>query len=244
MNSTMAKLLSLLIIALFCNCLTVDPPPPPRLSAPTITHVAIKAMPDYTQAYNEAIFVYWQKNALDEITPSRFEVIRQAVSDSFPTTIKNIPPTHDSIYEFTASFVNLDRTEENTLFYRIFAFDSLGRPGDTSAVCTVSLARTITLIRPGAVLNDPPGNEIFKWEIPEGINRNASHIYLWKSDSLLWESDSVWYYSGGVAKYPEKGLPTHLSPLMKGETYYWAVELSIIDRNYPLSITVSKFYVE
>lgn len=234
------------LLAILLSCIpTVDPPPPDRLSAPYITEYRIIAEPDYTNEYHETIYLKWAPDTTDPISPISYEIIRQADTDSFPTFIRNIPDTINKISEPTYKFDDLDRSTEHLIFYRIFAYDSLGRMGDTSAICSVSLARNITLMHPGNIMSDPAGKEYFEWEIPEGIvNQNISHIYLWKNDSLIWESDSVWYYSGGVARYPKKSLPTPLSPLIKNNYYYWGIELSIIDIHYPLSITIRNFYVE
>ncbi len=235
----------LMSLTFFLSCtLTEDPPPPDRLSAPYFTDYQIIAVPDYTNEYHETIYLQWAPDSTDPISPISYEIIRQADTDSLPSYIRNIPDTVNEVYEPTYKFDELDRFEEHLIFYSIFAYDSLGRVSDTSVICTVSLARSLTLMHPEIIMSDIPGTEYFKWEVPEHIQDwNVSHVLLWKKDSLIWESDSAWHYTGGSAEYPEKKLPNNLSPLEK-ITYYWGIEFAILRNNDPVSITIGKFTVE
>jgi hypothetical protein len=239
------NLFILSLLGFFLSCLTVDPPRPDLLSAPHFTGYQIIAVPDYANEYQETIRLHWIPDSTDPISPISYEIIRQADTDSFPSYIRNIPDTIHTINEPTHKFDELDRTEEHLIFYRIFAYDSLGRTSDTSAVCTVALARNLILMHPENIMSDPAGEEYFKWEISEGINNYIIyHVCLWKDDSLIWESDPKGENVGNMAVYREEKLPSIYSPLTKNKYYYWGVALSIIDIYDPASITIRNFYVE
>ncbi len=233
-----------LLSVLYFQCLTIDPPPPRHLSAPNFIYHNVIAATDYTNIYHEKISLRWEPDSTDSISPQIYQLLYRTDIDSFFKPIKNIPADTEYYFQQTSIFDTLARTTEHVIFYRIFAFDSLGRGGDTSDVCTVSLARTITLIYPTTSTNDFTEKNCFLWEVPEGIvSRNFSHALLWKEDSLIWESDSAVFYSMGSAKQVEKKIPNIFLPLQKG-TYYWGVKLAIIDKNDPLSITIGKFNIE
>ncbi|MGD9200041.1 MAG: hypothetical protein PVI26_00630 [Chitinispirillia bacterium] len=226
------------------GCLTIDPEPPERLGAPVFSHYSIVAKKDLDDEYNEFIQLHWRPDSTDKISIGYFEIIRMIPTDSTSNTnIRNIPGNYRLIHDKISNFNLLNpRTQSNNIFYKIFAIDSLERAGDTSIICTVSLAENVILKTPFDTLH----TELFQWIVPQIFTQSITNVLLWKNDSLLWESDSIPDYTGGGSKNQSKILPGHLSPLQSG-MYYWGVKMTLvsggIDRD-PSSITIREFYVK
>lgn len=226
------------------GCLTIDPPPPDRPAAPKFTRYSIVAKKDSDNEYNEFIQLYWMYDTTDQISIRYFEIIRMLPVDSNSNTnIKNIPHSITTMYDKISNFNLVNpRTSSNTIFYKIFAIDSLERSGDTSVVCTVSLAENVTLNSPFDTLH----SNVFQWVVPQIFTQSITSILLWNNDSLLWNSDSIPDYTGGGAKSQSKTLPVHLSPLSTGR-YFWGVNMTLVSGGIdsdPSSITIREFYVE
>ncbi len=234
---------TLLPFLLGSSCPTEDLPRPPRLKAPLITHSNILAKTDFNNQYQETIHLTWKNNQEDTLSVISYTLIRTTSSDSTPSLKTNIPPDLLEGFFDPLSPLNLDRITEEYVYYQLFAIDSLWRPSDTSATCTVSVAREMTLVHPGDTLYSSTNPVTFSWQVPQ-IQQGPTHSYvnLWFNDSLQWTSDTEKIFTGGGSKKVEKILSNSLIPGI----YYWGVTLEITGGSsiQPKSITIRKVYVK
>ena len=238
------SILSIAESIIMMGCLTIDQEPPQRLSAPIFTHYSIVAKKDFDNEYSEFIQLNWIPDSTDKISIRYYEITRVIPIDSNSNTnIKNIPHDTTTMYDRVSNLNLLSpRTKSNNILYRIFAVDSLERAGDTSVVCTVSLAENVILKSPFDTLH----SDLFQWIVPQIFTQSITNILLWKNDSLIWESDSISDYTGGGSKNQRKILPASLSPLSPGK-YYWGIKMSLVSGGIerdPSSITIREFYVK
>lgn len=234
-------------ILISSTCLTVDPPPPARLSAPQFIHAEIVPK-EFDGEMREMIHVQWEPDTADTISLHSFQLLRQPDTDSLPTPITGIPQSYRDNYDAVYLLTIANRTVEHLVYYWIFGLDTLGRAGDTSSVFIVELARAVNLLHPqeNDTIIDTITNIFFRWEVPAIFNQTMSHVILWKSDSLIWVSDTVKDYTGGGAKIYQKPIAGAILPLASGD-YFWGVELIIvggINANDPTSVTLRKFYAK
>ncbi len=228
-------------ILISSTCLTIDPDPPDKLSAPVFTEASI-AMKMYDDELREMVHVAWEPDSSDTIPIQFYQLLRQTDMDSLPKPITNIPDTVTDIFEPVYQFELDDRTEEHCVTYWIFAIDTLLRSGDTSAAFIVELAREVDLLSPTTKLVD----SLFSWGISDVKNQSIFHAFLWKPDLILWESDTISEFIGGNYTKFNRTLPPPLYPLAAGE-YFWGVELIIVgglNANDPTSITITQFSVD
>lgn len=225
------------ITCLFCA--TIDPPPPSPLSAPIITDSTIVAVPDIDKEITESIQIQWTAGPGDSLSVYSFKIIRNTALQTLPLLTKLSIDSLNTLIDPVAQLNLPNRNDEQYIIYRIFALDSLDRPGDTSAACTITLARSIPLLSPKDtfVVNQ------FKWEVPNGIyNQTRSCAILWHQGSLVWKSDDVLKYTNGLSEIFTRALPDSLMPLAPGR-YYWGIQLTIEGGVFPVSFTIRKLYV-
>lgn len=235
-------------ILLGSTCPTIDPPRPDRLSSPIFTNYETVAR-QFDDEYHEMIYLQWTPDSTDTIPVISYQIIRQVDIDSFPAKITNIPADVNELYDPTYKFIDADnRKKDRLIFYRIFAVDSIddGRPGDTSVVCTVSLAALVDLLSP--LIDTIPNQPVnFKWQVPSIFNPIKTYVVLWLSDSTLWVSDTIKDYTGGGVPPYERSLPSSLLPLYSG-VYFWGAFLIIqggsITGDDALSVAIRNFYVK
>ena len=241
-TTTLTWIASLLPICIGAICDPI-PPPPATLSSPAFSGYDIVSRV-YDGEHQEMIRLAWLPDSTDTVSVVSYQILRRGEADTFTTPIRDIAGTVQELFDPTVNFVEADkRDNEYHVFYRIFAFDSLGRPGDTSVVCTVSLARFVKQLQP----LDTFQNEPFKWQVPPVFNLTLSHVILWKGDSTLWTSDTIRAYTqGGVPPF-ERSLPQSFPPLIPGK-YFWSVHLKILGGGMggddALSIITTNFYVK
>ena len=241
-------LVGLLPVLLSSICITPPEPRPDRLSSPVFYNSETVAG-QFDNEYHEMIYLQWQPDSTDTIPVISYKIIRQVDIDSFQTFITSIPADVNDLYDPTYKFVDADdRTNDRLIFYRIFAIDGIdeGRPGDTSAVCTVSLARVVDLLSP---LIDTISNQSsnFKWQVPSINNPIKTYVVLWLNDSTLWVSDTIKDFTGGGPKTYERTLPSSLLPLYSG-VYFWGGFLVIqggsVNGDDASSVAIRNFYVK
>jgi len=199
------------------------PAPPATLSSPVFTGYDVVSR-IYDGEHQEMIVVQWEPDSTDTVSVVSYQMLRRGEADTFATPIRDIAGTVRELFDPTVNFVeSAKRENEYNVFYWIFALDSLGRPGDTSPACTVSLARFVKQLQP----LDTFQNEPFRWQVPPIFNRTMSFVTLWRGDSVLWTSDTMLEYTGGGVPPFEKSLPGNFPPLPPG-TYFWGVPLRIL----------------
>lgn len=241
-------LAALLPTLLYLTCITPPEPRPDRLSSPIFTNYEIVAGL-YGDEYHEVIHLQWIPDSTDTISIIKYQILRKVDIDSSSTTITDIPSDVNDLNDPTVKFIDdpAKRTNDRLIFYRIFAIDSLERPGDTSVVCTVSLARLIDLLLP-PIDTIPSQSVNFRWLVPQIFNsRVRTHIVLWKNDSTIWQSAPKEFFTGGGPTQENENLPPSLLPLIPGE-YFWGAYLIIIGGSVtgdnPTSINIRNFYVK
>jgi hypothetical protein len=225
------------LICLFCA--TIDPPPPSPLSAPIIDSAEIVAVPDIDKEITESIHIQWVAGPDDSLSVYSFKIVRYTALQTLPLLTKLSIDSLNTLIDPVAQMNLPNRNDEQYIIYRIYALDSLDRPGDTSVACTVTLARSIPLLSPKDtfVVNQ------FKWEVPDGIyNQTRSRVILWYRGDPLWKSDDVLKYTNGLSEIFTKSLPDSLMPLAPGK-YYWGIQLTIEGGAFPVSFTIRKLYV-
>ncbi len=114
------------------------------LPKPTI-HTANLAI---SKQFKEAIHIGWSMPQTELFAVHSYTLLRMFEADSFYSVIsENIPSDTFNFYDNLdpASFP-LSSIERNQVYYRIFAIDKSGYPGDTSEPCTLHLVQQPSFI--------------------------------------------------------------------------------------------------
>jgi hypothetical protein len=241
----MIKIPLVCFLAVFClgsSCPSPESFPPPPLSAPSFSNAELYAARFDT--YRPAVHLEWTAPHSDSLSIREFVILEKS-SDSgrFSVLVRSIP---DSIPDY---FDNLDRIvfpqhwDIRTIQYRIYAIDTLGRSGDTSAIDSFYLAWPPDIIRPSETDTVQPDSLV--WTVFGVMNGYFSYVYLFSdSGGCIWQS-------------PRPGMPVYSNhdktdrfavavpeslPLPSGGPYYWAAKVEI-PTGSASSIAVSRFYV-
>jgi hypothetical protein len=199
-------------------CQYYAPITPLRLKQPLITKLLLSEAKFST--YREAVHIEWTPPPDDSIAVRSFTLLRKTYDDSLFDVIKHGIP--DSIVSFNDDLtpIGFPLNGYNLIMYKVFAIDTLGRAGDTSAACSLYLAPQPELSTLDTV------TRCFGW-----LSRNiqgsvTSHIKLWNSTGdSLWTSKRV--EELGNEQVPvnfSACLPDSLKPLLPG-IWYFAVFL-------------------
>ncbi|MBN2037339.1 MAG: hypothetical protein JW768_11400 [Chitinispirillaceae bacterium] len=206
-----------IIITVVCMCQPFDPITPPRLSAPEATVIRLSEARLFS-SYREAIHLEWEPPVNDSAGIRSYSIIRKTSSDSvfdLFTRSQGIPPSIDSFNDDIKP-IGFPNEGFTLVEYRIFAIDTLGRSGDTSAICSLFLVR-----QPQLDTIDLPRSS-FRWHSRFIQGSIATYLHLWNRDgSVTWSSprqedfgswDYPLYFSATVAD--------SLLPLTAGSWYY------------------------
>jgi hypothetical protein len=216
--------------------------PPPPLSAPSFSTSELVAKKFDT--YRPAIHLAWKLPSTDSLPIREFVILQRSLdSNAFSILVRSIP---DSITEY---YDDLDRVafpqewDVTTMQYRIFAIDSLGRSGDTSAIDSVAIAWSPALVWPAE--GDTIRADSLAWSV-RGVEMGYFTYVSLYSDSagLIWKSpipDTPTYSSHDGLDHFAVTLPKTL-PLSSGASYSWAVKVDM--PTVPASsIAIGRFYV-
>ena len=211
---------------------------PPPLSPPEITAI------DLTEArlsgsWREAIHLQWEAPSTDSIAIRSYTIIRRTDNDSSFDVFSRSQGIPSSIDTFNDDIkpIGFPDADYFSVRYRIFAVDSLGRSGDTSAVCSLYLARqpvidTIDLAKSS-----------FRWFSQFIQGSVETYIKIWNASgaavfsSPRQEEFGSWDYP----VYFSATLPDSLSPFSPG-TWYYAIYLFAMTAEHQ-SIKVDSFNV-
>ena len=205
------------------TCPTSDPFPPPTIQAPSFTSMDVTGIKS-GGAYQGAIHMQWTLTTSDSSPVKEFVILRKKQSDSaFGILHHGIP---DSIFN-DYDVIDPKDLPQDQLFgspytsirYRIFAIDTFGRSGDTSAQDSALLTWTPTAVYPVDTLKE---NSI-KWSTRAYQGGYFSYVLLWNDASgLLWTSPKPPEPTYGNATEDSFSvrLPTALYPLSPGKYYY------------------------
>lgn len=234
-----------LVVFLNMACLTVDPPRPSVLGAPVNLTAVITEFDSTFSIPGEYIRIGWNKNNSDTISSASYTILSFADSTGISGKVTNIPANINSYFvPVSEIYIQEFRDQERFIAYSIFGIDTLGRPGDTSAQCTITIAPSVLLSTPGATIIDTTSNIKFKWFVRKIQDQTISLISLWKENSKIWISEPESLYTGGEdITAVTRTLPDSLTPLSEGQ-YEWSVSLRIIKGNdEPKSFTIKELNV-
>ena len=229
-------------VLLGSSCPSPESFPPPPLSAPVFSSAEIIAVKFDT--YRPAVHLTWKAPASDSLAVREFVILQKSMdSGVFSILVRSIP---DSI---TGYYDNLDRIvfpqpwDITTLQYRIYAIDTLGRPGEMSAIDSVALAWPPTLLWPAE--KDTVRPDSLAWSVFGVMNGYFSYVYLYSdSAGLIWKSPrpgTPTYSNHDKTDHFMVPVPQSLS-LPAGKTYFWAAKVEI-PTGQASSIAVGRFYV-
>jgi len=155
---------------------------PPRLKKPIITKAKFDAvkLPSIGD-YSEALHLSWTPPPTDSNAISAFVLLKRVPGDTIFEHYANIPPDTSDFYE-AVDRTNFPIEDYDSLCFRLYALDTLGRPGDTS--------ETYILYTVPQPLTDTIANGCFKWRERGVFSSVISYMKLW-NDSLKihWTSD-------------------------------------------------------
>ena len=196
-------------------------------------------------AYQGAIHMQWTLTTSDSSPVKEFVILRKKQSDSaFGILHHGIP---DSIFN-DYDVINPKDLPQDQLFgspytsirYRIFAIDTFGRSGDTSAQDSALLTWTPTDVYPVDTLKE----NLFKWSTRSYQGGYISYMLLWgdAAEGLLWTSPKPPEPTYGTVSEDSFSvqLPSSLYPLPTGK-YYYGVKVEFPGADVE-SIVIREFY--
>jgi hypothetical protein len=168
----------------------------------------------------EAVHLQWTPPEKSTISPNFYTILRMFPGDSvfdIFTQSQYIPADTLDFYDnidpsvFPASGSNF-----GLLQYKIFALDSLGRPGDTSDVCSLRVIQQPALDSLNLVTN------CIQWSSNADFGGPKSYCTIWKDDKIQsWTSNTtVVYPPTDQPAIFTACLPDSLKPLSTGRWYY------------------------
>lgn len=211
------KFILLFAILSFLPCATCIPDNviiPPKLGKTVFKKVAFDVV--YQQAlgdYGEVLHFSWTRPSTDSNAISSFELLRKTGYDTTFELYKNIPFPDTNDYYDPVENTDFPLEGYDSVYFRILAVDTVGNPGDTSAICTLYIA-------PKPVFDTLAG-QCLNWH-HSGFSHLSSYIRIW-SDSLKkqWTSDEIWLFTDTDqdAKF-QACIPDSLLPTFRGKWYY------------------------
>jgi hypothetical protein len=234
------------VMILLSRCVEPPPPRPPRPAAPRIDSLDVVGE-KIRGRYREAVRISFSAPDSAPAGIDFYEIIRKSEGDSaFDSIVTEIPrDVHEyfDVIDGGMGFPSL--LQYRAVFYRMYAVDSLGRSGDTSATARITLVWQPKLMYPS------PSDTLTRPELQWGVELIGGPYYtypfLWSADrGLLWrgEQSPTPVYGGEGLKDTVMPLPASVLPLEEGMYYYGAkviVENSELD--WPQSLAIGEFYV-
>jgi hypothetical protein len=211
------------------------------MNAPSFATIEVTAL-KWGGEYSTVVRFQWDMAGRDSLPVDHFIILRkkQSSDTAFNEGILDIP---DSVSEYWDKLIPSDFPRQGTytnIWYRIFAVDTQGRSGDTSAPDSVQLSWPPSITAPVDTLR----NGLFKWSTVLYLGGYYTSLYLW-SDSLgfLWKSlpPAEPTYGHETADSQFLVLPSPPAPLAAGR-YFCGVKVEIPGANIQ-SMALRQFYV-
>gem|GEM_PF-2379253 len=212
-------------------CIPPEPPVPDRLKAPVFKEGKV-VVERLNGTYEELIYLRWAPPDTDSVPISvkNYVIIQHLPFDTAADTLgvlssepEILPATRTFAYQRTENLRRYGSGEILSMYYQIYAVDSLERPGDTSEPFGVALLRNVTLLAPTDTLS---GNN-FVWETRFIQDEIFTNMMLWREAdaSLIFISDTVDYFTTyyDIKQFSAR-IPNIRWPLQSG-IYTWAVRL-------------------
>ena len=177
----------------------------------------------------------------DSLPVDYFIILRkkQSTDTAFNEAILNIP---DSINEYWDRLYPIDFPDQGVytkMWYRIFAIDTQGRSGDTSATDSVTLSWPPRITEPVDTLR----GGIFRWETVRYLGGYYTSLSIWSDlEGLIWKSPKPLepIYGHETPDSESLVLPSPPAPLPTGR-YFCSVKVEIPGASIQ-SIAIRQFY--
>ena len=221
-------------------CPTFEPPPPDPLSAPSfVGRYPLLSEFKTRQGYSESSFLRWTPPQDDSLSAQSYTLLRRTQEDTTFNTLAHNIPSHISEYYDDLSLTTFPTTGFDSIFYKILAVDSLGRGGDTSAVCTLILSPQPQFDS----LNT--AQERLHWHVLGVQGAANSWIRIWnETETTVWESEKTTGYGGENTPVPfYQTLPDSIQQKLPEDNWYYGlfVEANGLERQ---SLKVDRIIVE
>ncbi len=229
------------IFLLGSSCPTPEQFPPPPLSAPIITGKEI-ALAKF-DTYRPAIHITWKAPATDTLAIKEYVILTKSDdSAGFSVLVRNIPNTVLNYYD-NIDRISIPANEIKSVYYKIFAIDSLGRNGDTSSLDSFIVSWPPKQIFPLSSDTIVPDSLVFT--VSGVMGGYYPYVFLC-SDSMgvFWKSpkpDTPTYSFADKTDRFIVQVPKTIT-FVKNSMYYWAVKVEIPTGNSQ-ALAVSRFYV-
>ena len=204
------------------TCPTADPFPPPQIAAPSFTLMEVTGVKKGGD-YQGAVHMQWKMGNVDTFPVKEFVILKKGPSDSaFGIMHFGIP---DSVFDdYDVPITNelppmqLFGSPFSCVKYRVFAVDTLGRSGDTSAVDSILLTWPPAITYPIDTLKQ----NVFKWTTQSYQGGYYASMMVWSDASgPVWSSPqpSEPTYGNATQDSFALQLPSALYPLGAGRYY-------------------------
>ncbi|MDG5814935.1 hypothetical protein QA601_07600 [Chitinispirillales bacterium ANBcel5] len=210
---SMCVVTSLLLLGSVCP--TFEPPPPPPLSQPFITDIELKEFRNSGQ-FVEAAYVQWSPPMDSSLNATSYTLLKKTTADSLFDILSENIPSHITEYYDRLSEADFPSIHYDTIFYKVFATDSLGRRGDTSSPCSLILAP-----QPSFTSYDTTSGRI-NWSMLGIQGALDSWVKIWNDEETkTWKNEKITRFSGenDIINFSVM-LPKDFNPLSTGKWYY------------------------
>lgn len=210
------------------------------MNAPSFTDIEVTAI-KWGDTYRGSIHFQWNMPGRDSLPVDHFVILRkkESLDTSFNEGIIDIPDSASECWDKLDPGDLPDQGVYSKIWYRIFAVDTQGRPGDTSAADSIQLSWPPRITAPVDTLR----GGLFKWTTIRYLGGYYTGLSLW-SDSLglIWKGPkpSEPIYGHETADSESLVLPSPPAPLAPGK-YYCSVKVEIPGANIQ-SIALRQFY--
>ena len=227
-------------ILLGASCPTSDPFPRPVVGAPSIAALEMTAI-KISDAYRAAVHLYWNLPQGDAQAIREVVILRkkQGIDSAYDVFHYGIPDSVHDDYDVLNPKDFPTQGNFTLVWYRMYAIDTLGRPGDTSAPDSLQLCWPPL---PQSPLDTLRKNR-FAWQTVRYLAGYFTYMFLWNdARGLIWASPkpSEPSYGHETADSFFVRLPDSLYPLTPG-AYWYGAKVEIPGGNIQ-SLSVQQFY--
>jgi len=221
------KYVSLVVALLtpgWLSCFPVDPAPLRIAGRPELRFVEMAPVADPVDGYRESVHLHWEFDRSDDQPLRFFTLLRKLSADSAFDVFfgSQLIPADTADFFDALEYHVYPRSGADSVLYRMYTIDTLGRSGDTSEICRVILApqpvvtaldnstRCIeweSWIRGGilswcVIWSDENGRS---WTSPRReefpFTDKAAVFNACLPDSITFSSGSRWYYALYIKAY-------------------------------------------
>jgi hypothetical protein len=188
--------------------------------------------------FREFARILWE-HSLDSAVITEYTILRRIPPDSNWESF-TVTGSRTSAFESSAGLRPSPQSGQQ-IFYRIFATDGLERNGDTSGLCTLSLAPLANLIYPIDTLL----SNRFEWSISDIANQYFTRALFFADtgDSAIWTYSTIPDYgNSNRTDIFSTSLPNPYYPILPVGKRSWIVRLEIFGQTREISYSVGNYY--